>query len=186
MDKHRTLDIANEFGLSVYTDAAKLLWSLKETIGRRGWKMILLSRAGDRRAKQAVQWLAKIHSLQHLSEIVFTADRSSFTHGEEWPGGCRTFWYTSYPSRKREAIACGWYAGGKDDYVAGYSRKYPSRTLIMVDDGRDILMSSRYQLPHLRTIQLSPFAHGPAEVPGRHVYATNLVDLAFRVRSLTQ
>ena len=184
MDKHRTLDIAYEFGLSNYTDAARLLWTLKETIGRRGWEMVLLSKAKDRRARQAIQWLANIQSLQHLTGVVFTADRSSFGHGEEWPGGCRTFWYTSYPSRKRETITCGWYDGGKDDYVAGYSRKYPSRSLIMVDDGQDILMSSRHQLPHLRTVQMSPSAHGPAELPGKHVYATHLIDLAFRVRSL--
>ena len=70
--------------------------------------------------------------------------------------------------------------------IAGYSRAFPSQALIMVDDGRDILVASRNQVPHLRTIHLAPNAWGPAEVPGRHVYATDLIDLAFRVRSLAQ
>ena len=176
--------MAEQHGLTDRTDAAKLLWALKESIGRRGWKLALLSRAGGYRASQSVQWLARINSLHHLSDVIFTEDRTSRGQGEPWPGGRRTFWYTTFPSHKREALVCGWYKGGKDDYVAGYCKAFPSHSVIMVDDGRDILEASRNQVQHLRTIRLVPGGWGPAEWPGMHVYATDLYDLAYRIRSM--
>ena len=81
---------------------------------------------------------------------------------------------------------CGWYKGGKDDYVAGYCNAHPSQHIIMVDDGRDILQATRNAVRHVRTIRMLPGGWGPAEWPGRHVYATDLYDLACRIRSMAQ
>ena len=56
----------------------------------------------------------------------------------------------------------------------------------MVDDGRDILLATRNAVRHVRTIRMLPGGWGPAEWPGRHVYATDLYDLACRIRSMAQ
>ena len=89
-------------------------------------------------------------------------------------------------SRQYEDLVCGWYSGGKDDYVSGYSKEFPAHHVIMVDDGRDILNATRRAVNHVRTILVNPWGWGRAEWAGRHEYATDLYDLAGRLQSMSK
>ena len=77
LDKHGVLDLERRPRAPSRNDAARFLWALNETVGRKGWRLAILSRAGGYRAAQTIVWLAGMRALHHLSEIVFTSYRTS-------------------------------------------------------------------------------------------------------------
>ena len=167
----------------------KFLWALRETIGRCGWRVALLSKAGHKRVSETVEWLAAQRSLQYFDQIVFTSERSTRGACRVWPGEMRRFGYKAHAAARPEFVDCVWYPGGKDDYIAGYRNAFPGMPLILVDDGGDILQSARARVTDLRTIHVDPRGMHLAPRTATHDDARDILALAEKlqaiVRSLT-
>ena len=103
-----------------------------------------------------------------------------------WPGGVRRFQHWSPASRQHDLAECGWYPGGKDDYLAGYRAEFPDQAIIVVDDGIDILQAARERVQGLRTVHVDPWNAGPAELANTHENATDLFALLLKLQAMTR
>ena len=190
LDKHGVLDLREDPEECSHNDTERFLWALRETIGRRDWQVVSLSKAGRKRAAETVEWLASLQALQHLDQIVFTSDRTTKGTCKVWPGEMQRFGYR----RRYRSLAvahsgfadCQWYPGGKDDYIAGYSAEFPGQALIAVDDGIDILQAARERVQHLCTVHVDPWDVGPAELANVHENATDLSVLLLKLQAMTR
>ena len=186
LDNHGILDLKRGSGTRLQNDTAGFLWTLSETIGKRGWHIAILSKAENKRASETVEWLAGMQALQYFSQIVFTADRTSNGTCKAWPGKMRRFEYWSPEAACYDGAECVWYPGGKDDYLAGYQATFPDKALILVDDGDDILRAACTRVHGLRTVRVSPWDVGPAPLADTHENARDLFSLVQKLQAMAR
>ena len=186
LDKHGVLDLKEDRRAHMRNSTDRFLWALRETIGRCGWRITLLSKAGHKRASETVEWLAALRSLQYFDQIVFTSERSTRGACRVWPGEMRRFGCRTRAAAHPDFVDCVWYPGGKDDYIAGYRAAFPGKALILVDDGEDILRSARARVSNLRTIHVDPRSTHPAPLAGTHDNARDLLSLVQKLQAMAR
>jgi hypothetical protein len=155
LDKHGVLDIgpAPDPLLPV---AALLIdfdhMDFEQTHPERAARSIVLSKAGATRAQQTVDFLAETGCMDLIAMFVFTRKRiSEGRGGDPQRAPMRRFYYSDHISGTRRCIDAVWYAGGKDDFIAGVAWDGP---LIFVDDQLNIMQAARRLTPHLQTVHV--------------------------------